>query len=292
MKETTKGTIAMIATALLWSIGGIFIKLVPWNPLAIAGLRGVIGGLVMYLYLRIRGIKPVFNKDTVKIAIALAGVCTTFVAANKLTTAANAIVIQYCAPVYVLLYIAFVQKKKLRPLDIAVVPITILGVSLCFIGQIGNGHLAGDIVAVISGWFFAAMFIFSEGVSDQTRASGIMQGQFLTAIIGLPVLFATRPAFTPQAIGGILVLGVFQIGIAYVLYSIAIKRAPLLTCSLLAVLEPLLNPVWVFLFAGENPGIWSLVGGVIVVFIITLWYVYDARHPQAASSPQIEVKPA
>ena len=292
MKETTKGTIAMIATALLWSIGGIFIKLVPWNPLAIAGLRGVIGGLVMYIYLRIRGIKSVFNKETVKIAIALAGVCSTFVAANKLTTAANAIVIQYCAPVYVLLYIAFVQKKKLRPLDIAVVPITILGVSLCFIGQMGKGHLVGDIIAVISGVFFAAMFIFSEGVTDQTRASGIMQGQFLTAIIGLPVLFATRPAFTPQAIGGILILGIFQIGIAYVLYSIAIKRAPLLTCSLLAVLEPLLNPVWVFLFAGENPGKWSLIGGVIVVFIITLWYVYDARHPQAESGASIEAKTA
>ena len=292
MKETTKGTIAMIATALLWSIGGIFIKLIPWNPLAIAGLRGVIGGLVMYVYLRIRGIKPVFNKDTVKIALALAWVCTTFVAANKLTTAANAIVIQYCAPVYVLLYIAFVQKKKLRPLDIAVVPITILGVSLCFIGQIGNGHLVGDIVAIISGVFFAAMFISSEGVSDQTRASGIMQGQFLTAIIGLPVLFATRPVFTAQAIGGILVLGIFQIGIAYVLYSIAIKRAPLLTCSLLAVLEPLLNPVWVFLFAGENPGIWSLVGGVIVVAVITTWYVYDAKHPQTHPQVQTELEAA
>ena len=286
MKETTKGTLAMIATALLWSIGGIFIKLVPWNPLAIAGLRGVIGGLVMYIYLRIRGIKPVFNKDTVKIAIALAGVCSTFVAANKLTTAANAIVIQYCAPVYVLLYIAFVQKKKLRPLDIAVVPITILGVSLCFIGQMGNGHLVGDIIAIISGVFFAAMFITSEGVSDQTRASGIMQGQFLTAIIGLPVLFATQPAFTAHAVGGILILGIFQIGIAYVLYSIAIKRAPLLTCSLLAVLEPLLNPVWVFLFAGENPGIWSLIGGVIVVAVITLWYVYDAKHPQTHPQAQ------
>lgn len=287
MKETTKGTIAMIATALLWSIGGIFIKLVPWNPLAIAGLRGVIGGLVMYVYLRIRGIKPVLNKDTVKIAIALAGVCSTFVAANKLTTAANAIVIQYCAPVYVLLYIAFVQKKKLRPLDIAVVPMTILGVSLCFIGQMGKGHLTGDIVAVVSGVFFAAMFIFSEGVSDQTRASGIMQGQFLTAIIGLPVLFATRPAFTAQAVTGILILGIFQIGLAYVLYSVAIKRAQLLTCSLLAVLEPLLNPVWVFLFAGENPGVWSLVGGVIVVVVITLWYAYDARHPQVLD----QVKP-
>ena len=292
MKQTTKGTIAMIATALLWSIGGIFIKLVPWNPLAIAGLRGLIGGLVMYVYLRIRGIKPVINKDTIKIAVALAGVCSTFVAANKLTTSANAIVIQYCAPVYVLLYIAFVQKKKLRPLDIAVVPLTILGVSLCFIGQMGKGHLIGDIIAVISGVFFAGMFITSEGVSDQTRASGIMQGQFLTALIGLPVLFATHPAFTPQAIVGILILGVFQIGLAYVLYSIAIKNAPLLTCSLLAVLEPLLNPVWVFLFAGENPGYLSLVGGVIVVAVITLWYVYDAKHPQAQTEPALETKPA
>ena len=292
MKQTTKGTIAMIATALLWSIGGIFIKLVPWNPLAIAGLRGLIGGLVMYVYLRIRGIKPVINKDTIKIAVALAGVCSTFVAANKLTTSANAIVIQYCAPVYVLLYIAFVQKKKLRPLDIAVVPLTIFGVSLCFIGQMGKGHLIGDIIAVISGVFFAGMFITSEGVSDQTRASGIMQGQFLTAIIGLPVLFATHPAFTPRAIVGILILGVFQIGLAYVLYSIAIKNAPLLTCSLLAVLEPLLNPVWVFLFAGENPGYLSLVGGVIVVAVITLWYVYDAKHPQAQTEPALETKPA
>ena len=273
----------MIATALLWSIGGIFIKLIPWNPLAIAGLRGLIGGLVMYVYLRIRKVKPVFNKDTIKIALVLAGVCSTFVAANKLTTAANAIVIQYCAPVYVLLYIAFVQKKKLRPLDIAVVPITILGVSLCFIGQIGKGHLSGDIVAVISGIFFAGMFIFSEGVSDQTRASGIMQGQFLTAVIGLPVLIATHPALTAQSIGGILILGVFQIGIAYVLYSIALRSAPLLTCSLLAVLEPLLNPVWVFLFAGENPGVWSLVGGVIVVVVITLWYGYDTRQKRLQS---------
>lgn len=271
----------MVLTALLWSIGGIFIKLVPWNPLAIAGLRGLLGAFVMYAYLRVRGIKPVLNRDTAKIAIALAGVCCTFVAANKLTTSANAIVIQYCAPVYVLLYIAFVQKKKLRPFDIVVVPITILGVSLCFIGQIGQGHLIGDIVAVVSGIFFAGMFIFSDGVSEQTRASGIMQGQLLTAIIGLPVLLATRPAFTAQAVGGILILGIFQIGLAYVLYSIAIQNAPLLTCSLLAVLEPLLNPVWVFLFAGENPGIWSLVGGVIVVAVITLWYVYDARQQSA-----------
>ena len=288
MKKNTVGTLAMVATALLWSIGGIFIKLIPWNPLAIVSLRGLLGGLMMYLYMRTRKIKPAISKDTLKLAVAMAGVCTTFVAANKLTTAANAIVIQYCAPVFVLLYIAFVQKKKLRPLDYAVVPVTVLGIALCFIGQIGKGHLAGDIVAVVSSVFFAGMFIFSEGVSDQTRTNGIMQGHFLTMLIGLPVLLTTHPVFNATTITGILVLGIFQIGIANILYSIAMKNATILTCSLLAVLEPLLNPVWVFLFAGENPGLWSLVGGVIVVVAITLWYVYDAKQPAA----QTEANPA
>lgn len=267
----------MLAAALLWSMGGIFIKLVPWNALAITGARGLLGGLIVFAYLRIKKIKLTVNKDTIKIAVALACVCATFVTANKLTTAANAIVIQYCAPVYVLLYVAFVQKKKLKPLDIAVVPITILGVALCFVSQIGKGTMAGDLVAVVSGMFFAAMFIFSEGVSDETRFNGIMQGQLLTALIGLPVLFTTHPAFTTQAVIGILVLGIFQIGIAYVLYGIALRSAPILTCTLLAVIEPLLNPVWVFLFNGENPGVWSLVGGVIVVGVITLWYVKGAK---------------
>ena len=283
MKDSTKGTLAMLVTALLWSTGGLFIKMVPWNPLAITGARGLLAAGVVFLYLRAKHIKLHISKQTLKIAVCLAGVCATFVTANKLTTAANAIVIQYCAPVYVLLYIAFVQKKKLRPLDIAVVPITILGVALCFVGQIGRGGWIGDVVAVISGVFFAGMFIASENVSEQTRVNGIMQGQLLTALIGLPVLAFTHPAFTVQAIGGILVLGLFQVGLAYVFYAVALKNAPLLTCSLLAVLEPLLNPVWVFLFNGENPGAWSLVGGVIVVCTITLWYMHDARSTKDAA---------
>ena len=283
MKNTAKGTIAMLITALLWSAGGLFIKMVPWNALAITGARGLLAAAVMFLYLRIKRIRLQINKETLTIAVCLAGVCTTFVTANKLTTAANAIVIQYCAPVYVLLYIAFVQKKKLKPLDVAVVPITILGVALCFIGQIGRGGWIGDVVAVISGMFFAGMFIASENVTEQTRVNGLMQGQLLTALIGLPVLALTHPAFTAQAVAGILVLGVFQVGLAYVFYAVALKNAPLLTCSLLGVFEPLLNPVWVFLFYGENPGVWSLVGGVIVVFTITLWYVFDARAANGAS---------
>jgi len=283
MKNKTKGTIAMLLAALLWSLGGIFIKLVPWNPLAISGARGLIAAFVMFALMRIKRIKPAVSADSLKIAVSLAGVCATFVAANKLTTAANAIVIQYCAPVYVLLYVALVQKKKLKPFDIVVVPVTILGVALCFIGQIGKGTLAGDLVALVSGFFFAAMFIFSENVTEEARVNGLMQGQLLNALIGLPVLFITRPAFTAQAVLVVLALGLLQVGLAYVFYAVALQNAPLLTCSLLGVLEPLLNPLWVYLFAGENPGIWSLVGGVVVVGTITLWYVGDAKKSAAAA---------
>ena len=273
----------MLLAALLWSLGGIFIKLVPWNPLAISGARGLIAAFVMFALMRIKRIKPAVSADSLKIAVSLAGVCATFVAANKLTTAANAIVIQYCAPVYVLLYVALVQKKKLKPFDIVVVPVTILGVALCFIGQIGKGTLAGDLVALVSGFFFAAMFIFSENVTEEARVNGLMQGQLLNALIGLPVLFITRPAFTAQAVLVVLALGLLQVGLAYVFYAVALQNAPLLTCSLLGVLEPLLNPLWVYLFAGENPGIWSLVGGVVVVGTITLWYVGDAKKSAAAA---------
>ncbi|HRX58474.1 MAG TPA: DMT family transporter [Eubacteriales bacterium] len=283
MKNKTKGTIAMLLAALLWSLGGIFIKLVPWNPLAISGARGLIAAFVMFAFMRAKRIKPAVSADSLKIAVSLAGVCATFVAANKLTTAANAIVIQYCAPVYVLLYVALVQKKKLKPFDIVVVPVTILGVALCFIGQIGKGTLVGDLVALVSGVFFAAMFIFSENVTEEARVNGLMQGQILNALIGLPVLFITRPAFSAQAVLVVLALGLLQVGLAYVFYAVALQNAPLLTCSLLGVLEPLLNPLWVYLFAGENPGIWSLVGGVVVVGTITLWYVGDAKKSAAAA---------
>ena len=291
MKRSTKGTIAMLLTALLWSIGGIFIKLVPWGPLAIAGARGLIAGCVVLAHLKFRRLRIEFSKGSALIALALCAVFLSFVAANKLTTAANAIVLQYSGPVYVLLYLAFVRKQKLRRIDIAVVPLAIAGVALCFVGQMGRGTLPGNLVALLSGVFFATMLIVTEDVSEQTRLSGILLGQFLTALVGLPALVVEKPVFTLPAIGGVLMLGLFQVGLAYVLYAEAAKDAPLLTRSLLAVLEPLLNPVWVFLFAGENPGPWSILGGVVVVGAITAWYVLDGRDPGKTAAPEAEKKP-
>ena len=291
MKRSTKGTIAMLLAALIWSTGGIFIKLVPWGPLAIAGARGFIAGCVVLAYLRIRRLRIEFSKQSVLIALALCAVFLSFVAANKLTTAANAIVLQYSAPVYVLLYLAFLRKQRLRRIDLVVVPLTIAGVALCFVGQMGRGTLMGNLVALLSGVFFAAMLIVTGDVSEQTRLSGILLGQFLTAFVGLPALIVTKPAFTLPAIGGVLALGLLQVGVAYVLYAEAAKDAPLLTRSLLAVLEPLLNPVWVFLFAGENPGSWSILGGVVVVGAITAWYVLDARNPGEKVDSEAEKKP-
>jgi hypothetical protein len=270
MKQTTKGTIAMIATGLLWSMGGIFIKLVPWNPLAIAGLRGLIGGLVMYVYLRIRGIKPVFNKDTVKIAIALCErLHISLSRQTKLPRRQNAIVIHYCAPVYVLpLHRFCAERKKLRPLDIAVVPMTeSRRIPNALSGRLAKGALWETSLRSSPGICFAALFIHKRGRSRPNAFQRILQGQFLTAIIGFPVLFADKTRVHDAGDHRHSCARHLPDRHRVVLYSIAYQNAPLLTCSLLAVLELAVKPVWVFLFAGENPGICSLVGGVIVIVV-------------------------
>lgn len=277
MRQTTKGTLAMVCAALLWSIAGLFIKRVPWNPFAIASMRSAIAAVIVYAYMRVSGYRPVLTRRALGVAIAISGTCFSFTIANKLTTAANAIVLQYCAPIYVLLYVALVRKAKLRAFDVAVVPMTVLGVALCFIDRLGSGSLAGDVIAIVSGFFFAAMILSSQGARRVERISGILFGQTLTALIGLPALIATRPAFTADAVIGVAVLGVFQLGLAYVFYGIAAEHASPITLSVLAGLEPLFSPVWVFLFAGELPGRLALLGGAIVILAVTIWCALDAR---------------
>ena len=277
MTEQHKGMAAMLLCALLWSIGGIFIKLLPWNAFVIAGMRSAIAALVVAGYMGLRRIPLVLNRRTVTIAAFLAATYSMFVLSNKLTTAANAIVLQYCAPVFVLLYAAAVKHQKFHLADYLVVAATFLGIAVCFLTQLGGGGTAGNIVAVLTGVSFAGIFIFSEGIPPETRINGILQGQIMTALIGLPLMAFYPPEMSGQALRSILVLGVFQLGIPFVLYAYALERAKPLVCSLLAVLEPLFNPVWVMLFYGEKPGLLSLIGGALVVGAITCWCVYNER---------------
>ncbi len=274
----------MVICALFWSLGGIFIKLSPWNGLVLAGARSLLASLVLIAYLAIKRTPFMVNRRTLGVAVTLSGTFFCCVMSTKLTTAANAIVLQYSVPVFILLYGALIQHKKFRLADWLVVPVTLIGVSLFFVGQLDGGKLVGNLIGILAALFFTGCFLTSAAASDDERLSGILQGQLLTALIGLPFAFVFGMPMSWSAVGCALVLGIFQIGIPYILYALALRGCPPLACSLIAVIEPLLNPVWVALFYGELPSFWALIGGVMVIAAITLWCVYNEKHPTEADA--------
>lgn len=277
MKKESIGTIEMLICALLWSIAGIFMKLIPWNGFAIAGVRSLIAGLTMLTYVLIKGYKLIINRKTLTAGLFTALVYTCFTVANKLTTAANAIVLQFTSPVFIVVFSALIFKQRIRRRDIGVVILTLLGITLFFFDQLKPGYIAGNFVAIAAGLFMALMFILVGDLEPEARFSAIIIGQGLTFLIGLPFILRDGLVFTPAIIASILTLGIFQLGLSYILYVKASKYCPPLACCLLGALEPLLNPVWVAIFDGERPGVWALIGGVIVVASITVWLATDKK---------------
>ena len=274
MKKENKAIIEMLVCAALWSTAGIFIKLLPWNGFAVAGLRSLIAGLTMAAYMRIKKYRYALNRRTLVSGIFTACVYTCFVVSNKLTTAANAIVLQFTSPVFLVVFSALFLKQRIRRADIAVVVMTLRGIALFFLDQLKPGYLLGNLVAIGAGMFMAGMFMTVGEMEGEERFSAIVTGQFITFLAGLPFIVITRPAFTPGAALSILALGVFQLGISYILYVKASRYCPPLACCLLGAVEPLLNPVWVFLFDGERPGFFALIGSVVVVASVTVWCVF------------------
>jgi len=268
----------MVLCAILWSTAGIFIKVIPWNPLIIAGVRSLIAAVLFYFFMRAMKSRFVLNRYSMLGGFFLAGTFIFFVTANKLTTAANAIVLQYTAPMFILILSALFFHQKFRRGDILAVAVITAGISLFFFDQLSFGYLLGNLLAIVAGIFFASMFITNGRADSDSRMSGILIGHLLTAAIGIPVIFFYPISVTPATTVLILALGVVQIGIPYILYGLAAKHCSALACSLLGTIEPLLNPVWVFIFAGEKPGFYALSGGLIVIVAIFIWLIWSGKN--------------
>lgn len=207
----------------------------------------------------------------------MSGIFIFFVMANKLTTAANAIVLQFTSPVFILIISALFFHRKTRKGDLITVLVTLLGISMFFFDQLTPGGMAGNCFAILAGLMMACGFLAVGEVDEETRMSGILFGQMFTAVIGVPFLFAgTNPA-TPTAVLCMLALGIFQLGIPYVLFGLSMKHCTALACNLIGAIEPVLNPVWVFLFDGEAPGMYALIGGAVVVAAVSAWCIYDSK---------------
>ena len=275
IKRKNRAMLLMVITAAMWSLGGIFIKLISWSPFLIAGIRSGISGSIMAMYMAATHTRFKLNKYSVLAGVGLAFSATLFTIANKLTTAANAIVLQYTAPIFILIISALFFKQKMQKQDVLVVCITMGGMVLFFLDQLSPGNMLGNVFGILAGIFLAQMFVMvgRGGDDDATRMSGIMIAHVLTLLIGLPIGIPQTTEIAAIEIVYVIILGVFQLGIPYVLYGIASRDCPPLACSLIGMLEPLLNPVWVAIFIGEIPGPFALVGAVIIIATVSWWCV-------------------
>lgn len=273
----------MLICATLWSIAGIFIKLLPWSGFAVASLRSLIAGLTMAVYMRAKHISLVINRKTLLAGFFAGMTFICFVVSNKLTTAANAIVLQFTSPVFVLIYSALFFKQNIKGSDVITVICTLLGVGLCFLDGMKSGFFIGNLISVMAGMFMAGMYVSIGNVEGNEKISAAFIGQLFTAVVTMPWVFITKPEFTKTTIVCILILGVFQLGISYILYTESSKYCPPLACCLLGVIEPLLNPVWVMIFDGEKPGVIAFIGGIIVISTVTIWCIFSNRETKIES---------
>lgn len=266
--KITRSTAILLlaATALLWSFGGLLIKLVSWNPIAISGARSAIAAILIWIILR----RPKFTWSFPQVAGAIAYAVTVllFVPATKLTTAANAILLQYTAPIYVAVLGVWLLKERLKAFDIVTMILSLGGMVLFFMDNLSAGSLLGNILAILSGVSFALTTVFMRMQKNGSALETVLLGNIITALIGVPFMLSSVPS--TSSIMGMVMLGIFQLGIAYVLYSIGIKYVTALDAILIATIEPVLNPVWVFLAIGEKPGKWAIIGGLIVLGSVTL----------------------
>ena len=276
----------VLLAVLLWSTGGLFIKGTTLDAFSVNLGRSLFAAITVAIFTYRKGLK--LNKFTLLTSFLYAGTLTCFVYANKTTTAANAIFLQYTAPIYILIFAPFILKEKFRASDLITVIICLAGMSLFFIQTPGaENRLAtnifwGNIAALVSGLFFGLYFILlrhPRSLENTNPALSVFYGNIIIVLLMLPLIFNNPPAqIGSNDILAILFLGVFQIGIAYVLFTKGIAEGVRsLDASIIGFVEPLLNPIWVFLILGERPSRWAILGGVIIIFAVIMHTVRQNR---------------
>ena len=274
-KTRMRSALFVFLASVCFSTGGLFIKLIPWSALAINGARNLVGAAVIGLYLLLTRRKVVFSRRVLTGALSMIGVTTLFALANKMTTAANAIVLQFTAPVFVILLMAVIYRQKPTRTDILTCFAVLLGVVLFFVDGIRMGNLPGNVIAVVSGICYAGVFMMNTGKGADAISSCFL-GQLAAGIIFTP-LCLQESDFSASVLSAVFALGVIQVGGAYILFSIGIRHTPPVTASLITGMEPILNPLLVAAFYGEAVSALSVVGSIIVVFSILAYNLQLAR---------------
>ncbi len=274
MKQS-KGIFYVLTAAILFSIGGLCIKIIPWSPLAINGTRNLISVVLIGIYLKAVHHKIIINPAVLFGAVCMTGVTTLYCIANKLTTAANTIVLQFTAPIFVIFLMWTFFRKRPKRVDIIASGAVFSGILCFFIDGLSSGNMLGNGVAVLSGVCYAGVFMMNSFEKSDSLSS-IFLGQALSAVTCIWFVFGETD-FGAAAIGGTLALGVFQLALAYIFMAKGLEEVPAVTASLTTAIEPILNPLLVAVFYHEKITPLSLAGAVIVVVAVVSYNVWKAK---------------
>ncbi len=268
------GRITVASAALCWALAGVCIKSIPWNPMAIFASRGIIGILIFGIIKK--SFVPHLNIHTFMAGFMMAVTGMLYIVSTKLTTAATAIVLQYTAPIFVLLYSVIFQKRKVKLFEIIIVSGVFAGCILSFADGLDFKMLLGNTLALLSGITYASqIIIFNDKRANPTESMYICN--LLSAVIGLPfMLFGSGMVFNKTVIIWVLVLGFLQYGLANILYSVGCQQLDKLEVSLFLTLEPICCPIPVWIVCGEKPGTLAFIGFAVVIISVTLYIVYPS----------------
>ena len=270
-----RGPLLCFCAAALYSIGGLCIKVIPWNGLSITGARNLVALLVVGGYLVLSRHRLKLNRWVLLGAVSVCGTNALYAVANKLTTAANAIVLQFTAPVFVILLGILFWRKRPTRLDLAACAAVLAGIVCFFVDSLEMGGMAGNIIALLSGLTYAGVFLMND-LPDSDPISSVFLGDVCSALIGLPFL-VRETEFSPVAIFSVVILGAFQVGLAYVLLTIGLRTTPPVTAALVSGIEPVLNPILVAVFYRESVGALAIVGAAIVIGSVIGYNALRAR---------------
>lgn len=268
-----RSTVFVFLSAVFFSLGGLFFKIIPWDALAISSARSVIAAVCILIFLKMRRHRFVLNRTVIIAALAISITNSLYALSNKLTTAGNAIVLQFSMPAFVILIMLVFFRKRPTKLELATCGTVLLGIICFFVDSFTAGNLLGNLLALISGATYACFFIFNSR-EDSEPFTAIILSYIIAALIGLPALLHTDIAgSTAGTLLAVLGLGLLQQGAGQVCLALGIKETSPVTAGLISGIEPILNPLLVALFYHELLTPLSLLGAAIVL-ISVMWYNY------------------
>ena len=292
-----RGSLLILLAALFWSTGGFFIKSVSLDAFGISLWRSSLAAITLYIFYRINfksssrtsdfglrtsDISQWYSPRTLSTAVVYSALLVLFVLATKLTTSANAIFLQYTAPIYVLFFDPIISRTKIKLADVVAVLITIAAMGLFFVGKFDTSSVAGNILALLSGICFAAysLLLKHEKTTERMRWQSVIVGHLIIVAVMLILTITGNAIAMPKSlneVGMLAFLGIMQIGVPYALFTKGIHYVRALDALLLSMLEPVLNPVWVYFGVHETPSEYAIIGGGIILTVVLIRAFVEGR---------------